>query len=601
MPNVNIGFQGQTLILPGAYYSDNVSAGLPTTPPTTPPLIFIGYGYGVKPQTIAKFASAQDLVNALRNGPCSGYVDFLANPSSQLNGAQLITYINPGENTQSTLGLQNASASGVALLTSVDYGSPSNLLQCQVQTGTLAGKRVTLFDGFSNKSTVGDNLGLPFQVAYTGTASGVTMTVATTGLTATQLSISSPNAGESVAINIGAGQYETIEQITEYLNGTGFYSTIMFGDGTLPAAYLDAGQTAVSLPKPISSVNQYVNVTAALGSVLYWVNQYAQSFATAAVSGSLTQYTSGMAPTNIPLTAFSGAVSVPPTNSDYATAFNLALTTPGWAVFADSNAAAIQALGSQHALTASSIPNGKWRRFFTGASIGESTQTAITNAQSLNSIRSTYVYPGLYRTNTATGRNQLYGGLFGAAAAAGMATGNQVATPLTNKSVTGNGVETNLTISQINQLQQAGIMCLMVPDQTGVPTIVSDLTTWQVDANPENVFNQQVACRDFLSYSLVNALSPYVGTIASNVTLTTVMNATKQALNQLLYTPGNNGVLNSWDTKSLVLTYTGATQTLNIQVNVVLVGQNRFITIYVPIQPLNLTLTSQSASLQAVA
>ena len=95
-------------------------------------------------------------------------------------------------------------------------------------------------------------------------------------------------------------------------------------------------------------------------------------------------------------------------------------------------------------------------------------------------------------------------------------------------------------------------------------------------------------CRDFLAYSLVNALQPYVGTIASSQSITTVRNATKAALNSLIYAPGGNGVINSWDPKSLVLTYTGATQTLNVTVNVTLVGQNRFITIYIPIQPLNL-------------
>ncbi len=172
-----------------------------------------------------------------------------------------------------------------------------------------------------------------------------------------------------------------------------------------------------------------------------------------------------------------------------------------------------------------------------------------------------------------------------------MATGNTIPTPLTNKALTGNGVETNLTDSQINQLQQAGVMVIATSQQTGLPTIVSDLTTWQNDSNPENVYNQQVACRWSLAYTLVGILSDYVGTIASSLTETQILNATKSALNGAIYSSSNaNGVISSWDPNSLSIVYTGANQTASISVNVTLVGQNRFITIFVPIQPLNVTI-----------
>jgi len=52
-----------------------------------------------------------------------------------------------------------------------------------------------------------------------------------------------------------------------------------------------------------------------------------------------------------------------------------------------------------------------------------------------------------------------------------------------------------------------------------LPTIISDFTTWQVDANPLNVFTQQVACRWWLAYTMRNALQPYIGGIASPDTL----------------------------------------------------------------------------------
>ena len=608
IPDVNQRFQGQTLILPGAYYADSVAGATPLAPPPTPPLIFIGYGYGGKPLKPQTFVSPQDLQTAIRGGPCSGFVPFLTSPSGQLTGAQVVTFINVGENTQSTLALNNASGNAALTLTSTDYGPPSNLLQCTIGSGSTAGKKVTLFDSFANKTAVGDNLGVPFQLAYTGTASsGVTLAISAIGLNATQIVITSPNAGESQAINIGGGQYTTIAQIAQFLNGTGFYSAVPVGDGTLPATYLDA-VSGVTLNKPVSGVNQYVNVTASLGSVIYWVNQYASTIATAAVANTVTGYVAGLAPANVPATSFIGAVGVPPTNTDYANALNVALTLPGWAVFIDSNAAAVQALGAQHVLQASTPSTGAWRRFFTGSNVGDSVATTIAAAQALNAEVATYAYPGIWRNDPKSGVNTLYGGLYAAAAAAGMATGNSAAIPLTNKQITGNGVEVALTLSQINQLQQAGVMCIggaVPPGAAGAgtgalgqspPTIISDLTTWQSDNNPEHVFNQQVACRHFVAYSLVAAMKPYVGTVAAPITLTQLRNAVKSTLNALIYTPGGTGVIAAWDPNSLALNYNGTTQTLAITVNVTLVGQNRFITVFVPVQPLNITLTSSQLS-----
>lgn len=592
MPNPNVSFQGQTLIVPGAYYADNVSAVAPNAPPTTPPLIFVGYGYGGKPKTPITVVDPQSLLNTIRGGPCSGYVPFLTNPSNQMNGAQIVTYINAGSATQSSYSLLTTGGVGLATLTSTNYGVPSNLLQVSVTSASLAGKKMTLFDGYSQQQVIGDNLGVPFQLAYTGSAtSGLSYTVTVSGLNATAFTVTSPLAGESKTITIGPGQYTQVEQITQYLNGTGFWSAIPIGDGTMPATYLDVA-ASVGLTAVSGTTYQYVNTTASLGSVLYFVNQYCSRFATAAGSGSVTGYTSGQVPANINAVSFSGATSTPPTNNDYAAALNAALATAGWTVFCDSNTAAVQALLAQHVVSASSITNRSYRRGFTGSSLGDSVSTTVAAAQSLNALQMCFVYPGIYRTDTTTGLNTLYPGLYGAAAAAGMATGNVIALPLTNKSVNGNGVETLLTTTQINQLQQAGVMCISIPANTGVPTIVSDLTTWQNDANPENIFTQQVACRYFLAYSLINGLSTYVGSIAAPVTIVQARASVISTLNALVYTNGSNGVISSWDSKSLVLNYDGTTQTLAVKVNVILVGQNRFITVYVPILPLTLTSTA---------
>lgn len=591
MPQQGINFDGAFIAIPGAYYADDVSAAAPTTPPVTPPMVFLGYGYGPKPKTPVTFTNAQDLQNALRGGPAAAFLPFISNPSPALNGAQLITFIDVSTNTQSSIALKASGAGTYATLTSAQYGPPSNLMQAEIQAGSTAGIKLTIIDGFADRQIVGDNLTVPFQMAYTGSATGsISYTVTSAAFTLT-----SPNAGESVTFPLGANGYIQTSQLVAAINGTGFYlaAGLSASNGLLPATELSP-VSGVTLPPVSGSVPQYVNVRAFLNDIPFWVNQFASSYATAASGGTAVDNATWL-PVNIPPTFFSGATGVPPTNNDYAAGFNVALTTPGWTVFADSNLPAVQALLAQHCETASSVPYGMWRRGFTGSSLGDSVNTTIANATALDTYTVAYTYPGIQRVNTQTGVNQTYPGLYVAAAAAAMAAGNQIAIPLTNKVLNGTGVEQTLTQSQLVQLQNNGVMALFQPIQTNLPTILSDITTWQVDDNAENTSAQQVACRFWLAYSVVNTLRQYVGTIASPVTEVNILKALIKTLNALIYTGGSNsGVLVSWDRSSLNLVYTGTNQVAAITFNAVLVGQNRFITCFVPIQPLNISISAAS-------
>ena len=591
MPQVNTQFQGQTLSRPGAYYADDVSGTAASNAGLVPPLVVVGYGFGGKPKTAINFSDTQDLLTALRGGPLAQFVPFIATPapSGGLNGANNITYINAGANTQATSSLVSAASAVTALLTllTADYGTPSNLMQVGVaaaSNGLGNARQVTLFDGYANVLRQGDDLGVPFTLEYLGSAVTVTYTITKVSGLATVMTVTSPNAGESVTIPLGAGQYDTVESVVEYLNGTAFYSATVQNDGTLPSQYLDAA-TAVPLAAAAASA---ALVTAYVPDVYHWFVQYANDLVTAAIPAGVTTSATTIIALQA-LTHFTGGTCVPPTLADYAAAFNAALTKPGFAVVADSNSSGVVALGTQHAIQASSIPNRRPRRFFSGSSIGDTVAAAIAVAQAQGSTTTCYLYPGIYATSTTTGRNTLYGGLYAAFAAASMVVGNPVATALTNKLLLATGAEVDLTPSQINDLQEGGVIPVAESDDATAVVIVSDETTWQADANPENVFTQQVGCRQWLNYILTASVAPYVGQIAYQGGVGIVRNKVIKTLNAAVYAPGNNGILAAWDTSSLKLSYTGQNQTLMVQVSVQLVGQFRFITIYVPIQALNLT------------
>ena len=631
MPQQGITFQGAYIGLPGAYYADNVSAGAPVAPPVTPPLLFIGYGWGPAPNTPVTFTNPQDLLNALRGAPASDFVQFLANPSPQLNGAQRITFIDASTNTQSTAALLNSGAATYALLTSTLYGPPSNRLQYQVSAPSAghgtgvpnasgvanagAGAKafnLTIVDNYAGREIVGANLTTPFQLAYQGSQFAAGSGVTVTGLVSytasgtvsggTYFAVNSVVSGESFTFSTASGGYTTIAQLVQAINGTGiFYADLLSSsNGQLPAS----GLTQVSgapLYVPSGSVSGIVTtfpipVRAYLNDPAYWVNQFASAYCTATVSGSAADTAASM-PVTGGLTYFSGAYGGPPTLGTYATALNVGLSTPAWAVVLDSNITGVAALLAQHCETASSPPYGMWRRGFTGSSIGDSVATTDANALALDSFQVCYVYPGVYRSPSAGGAAVLYGGLYAAAAAAAMATGNNVNIPLTNKVINGTGVEAPggvaLTSSQIVALQNNGVMVLFQPTQTNVPTILSDITTWQADANVENTSSQQVACRYWLAYSVVNVLSPYVGTIAAPANESNIVRALTTLLNALVYTnSGSSGVLASWQKGSIRLTYNGQQQLASVTFNATLVGQNRYITCLASILPLNFTITA---------
>lgn len=588
MPNVSISVDGQIIIVPGVYVTTTVTPSVNTGNLPTGPLLFIASGYGGVPFAATQYTDANSLIAAMRGSPATSFVPFMFNPSSQVNGTSLVTYINVAPNTQSSATIISSGSIAVINLVSTNYGTPSNLIQYSIGAGSSFGISMNLLDGYSGVAQQGNNLGVPLQISYLGTSNAVTYSVLSTiAGKATTLVISSPNVGESVSLDLTSPTFATVSQIIQYINGTGFYSCLSLSNGLLPSYYLDIVSN-ISLPKPISSIDQYVNVTATLGDVVFFINNQANPIATASIATGVTSGP-GYQPSLTALQFFSGATNGVPSLANYASGLNVALNQQAWVVFCDSNSSGVRALGAQHAATACSIPYRAWRRFLTGSVLNESATTAETNALQTNELMVTYCWPGIQATNTTTGFNQIYDGLHTAAAVAGMMTGNPVATPVTNKTLLGNGVETIASLATKLNLQNSGVLVLDYPNNTRIPTLLSDVSTWQNDNNPANVFNQQVACRFALSYYLVNQLTPYIGSIASDFTETVMYNAVVSLLNTLIYNGQNNvGILNSWDPNSLTVEYDGNTQTATVNVAVVFVGQNRFIVVNITVNPLNI-------------
>ena len=585
MPNMNPSFGGQELIIPGAYYQDNVDAAANTAAAGLPPLIFIGNAYGLPPLTPVAFATQQDLQAALRGGPAADFLQFMFTPSGDVEGCSNVTFINVGQNTQAGFALKDSAGTTVLNLASANYGAPENMKQISVGAGSTAGVEITLLDGYSGNTVSADNLGVPFSLEYTGEQVGVTYLI-----TNSQMVIASPLAAESLTVPLGPSGYGTVSALVAYLNSTGYYVADVISNGALPTGSLDlvSGQALTA--------GTTVEVTATLGDIVYWMTQSASAIVNPPVIPAGIVSGPTVLPAVIALTHFTGGTNVPPVLANYAAAFNAALKVPGWVVFADSNNSAVQALGAEHVTIASGVANRKGRRFVSGSSIGDTVASAVAASKAMDTRLTTYVYPGIYRSDPNTGLNTLYGGIYAAAAAAGIMCGNLVMTPLTNKTLTGNGLEVDLDITDIQTLQNNGVQGIYIPDTTGVPTLLSDVTTWQDDSNPENVFNQQVAGRLYLGYVLIQALQAYTGVIESKFGQAVLRRAVISALNQqVVSSTSSTGVLSSWDPTSLVINYSGSQQVTSVTFNGTLVGQNRFTLITANIQSLSLSSVSSTS------
>lgn len=596
MPNMNTSFNGATLIQPGAYEGDVPAPPSPNPNAVVPPLIVIGFGYGGAPATPYNFATVQAFQAFLRGGPATSiYAPVLESPSPGWNGAQEITYFNACESTQATATFAaSATSSGacpIMEITSTNYGLPSNqmtLSATPVYNG--AGVDLTLYDGYSGQTMTQSNVGIPLQVSYSGINDSGTIAVEDadgSGIPA-QIVISD---GTSVVatLPIGPAGYNLVSDLFNYLNGITDFSAIVLGDATLPLTDLDIGTYTIATATPEI-------ITAGYNGPVYWINQYCGNYATAESNATSRPLAGTVKFVAVDGKQFTGATSIPPVLQDYADCFNAALNVAGWALITDSSEQAIRALASAHVTQASSTLYGQGRRYFTGSDLGDTVAVTAANCQALSNKLVVYAYPGISITDPTTGVTTMYGGYMAGAAAAAFACGNDVAQPLTNKPIQAVGVEVALELTDIDTLQQAGCMPIAVTDQTKVPRFVSDITTWQADNNPLNVFAQQVACRLWLGYSLVNATQPYVGTIASPFDEVNILKAAKKCLNGLIRnnTNNSNAVLVSWNTASLQLVYIGQNQQAAISVSVMLVGQNRFITILVPVQTYNGTSTIAS-------
>lgn len=474
-------------------------------------LALVGRSEGGKPGAELRFGTPDDAIATLKSGELLTAVLKAFDPSAQTGGPVEIVAIRVNPATQSSLNLLDAQGGTAISLLTTDFGLYTSQIKVKIETGTLAGKKVTTSFG-NDFYTVDDLTREALSVQYTGLAASATITVSDGTVV-----LAAP-AGTNVA-TIDLGTYPTIQQLVDRINvETGFFASVLDGNESKPAFKgLDAVVAADVKTEP------YI-VKADLQAVVDWINSEAEGVITA------TRGTLGLPPANIPFTYLTGGSNGIVTNESWQDAFSVLQEIDVQWLVPISSSASIHAMADTHAAFMSNVGR-KERRAICGTASGTDDLTAIAAAKALNSDRTSLVHLGYYDFNAA-GDLVLMEPYFTAAAIAGAFAGVNPGTPMTNKTLKVRGLERNLRNPvDTDRLIKGGVLCVENTEQGF--KVVKSITTWLVNQNYNRVEISTGVALDFVARNVRNALDVLRGEKGSPITIARAVSIAESTLREL--------------------------------------------------------------------
>lgn len=488
-----------------AMYNKNLSVGNV--------LAVIGRSVGGKPKTAMRFGSAAEARAALIDGDLLRAIEKAFDPSAQTYGPTTVIALRVNPATQSALALKDAAVATVINLVSTDYGLYTGQIKVKIESGTGGvGKKLT--SQFGNDYYSADNVARnAFTVQYSGGQATATLSI--NGTTAT---LYAPAATPVATIDLNA--YTTIQELVDRINVTpGFAATVADGNGEKPALngldYLTAQDVKTAL----------FTVKADLQAIVDWLNGTGEGFVTATRAAGV-----GTVPVNLDYTYLAGGSDGTTTNTDWGDCLTVLQGEDVQWVVPVSPTPAIHAMVDTHCSFMSNVARME-RRCIVGGASGATDADAIAAAKALNNDRTSYVHLGFYDYNAA-GKLVLFEPYILAAQLAGMFSGVNPGTALTNKSIKVRGLERKLrNPTDTDLLIEGGVLC--VEDTKKGYKVVKSISTWLTNDNYNRVeVSTGVAC-DFVSRNVRDILDDLRGQKGSPVLLGQAISRTKSTLDKL--------------------------------------------------------------------
>lgn len=486
-------------------------------------LAVVGRSAGGEPKKALRFGSPQQAIDALGSGELLDAILAAFNPSSETGGPTTVIGVRVQPATQATGTIKDGSAATVINLTSTGYGVRENLVAYKVEAGSTTGFRVTT-QRSTNYYTKDNIARKAFTVSYAGAEATATVTVSNTSVV-----LAAP-AGTPVA-TILFSDYATVQDVVDRINLVANFSAVVEGDSyTSPtAAGLDfvTAQSIKATP---------YTVTADLQAVVDWLNSAQEGYVTATRAAG-----AGTKPAVAALQFLSGATDGTTITSDWADAFEALQTEDVQWVTPVSSDDAIHAMADAHCDYMSNVA-GKERRCIVGTAIGTTDAQAIAAAKNLNSDRTSLIHIGHYNYDS-TGKLKLYAPYISAALVAGMFSGVNPGTPLTNKAIKVRGLERDLrNPTDTDELILGGVLCLENTDQGY--KVVKSISTWLINTNYNRVEQSCGVAVDFVARNVREALDVLRGAKANPLVLSRAVSITQSTLAELARAePQGPGVL----------------------------------------------------------
>lgn len=559
-----IFFNGQMLISPTTASAVNDSAMVNQSTPVGNTVAILGSSVGGKPNTPLYFGNPRDAQSDLVSGPLLDAVLAAFDPSAETGGPNQVVAIRVNPATQATGVMKDASNNSVINLSSTDYGLRQNQVQWRVETGSLTGLRVTVRLGQDVYTQ--DNIARnAFTVQYTGAGASATISATNTAVT---LAV----AGSTVS-TIDLTTYKTVGDLVGIINTvSGFTAQVIGQSFTSPA--LNGLDT-------ISAVNvktAAATVTANLQAVIDWLNGSLEGLVTATrVTGA------GTVPAVTAWTSLSGASDGTITNNEWANAFGVLQTVDAqWVCVASANAA-VYAMADTHVQYMSTVGR-KERRAIVGMDLNTTDEAAITQAQALNSDRTSLVHIGHYNINQASGELTLYPAYITAAMIAGAFAAVSPGTPLTNKTINVSGLERYLrNPTDTDRLITGGVLC--TEKTPNGYKVVQSISTWLVNTKFNRREQSCGAALDYAVRAVREALDPLRGSKNDPITMSRAITIATTTLNALaIPEPQGPGVLvgdkNSPAFKNVTASVTGDALSVSFQCSPVIPANYITVTVY---------------------
>ena len=507
---MSVFFNGRLIVTPAVASQINDQALSNTNPNVGNKAVLIGRSVGGQPNTPLTFQSPEDAAATLISGDLLDGIRAAFDPSGETAGPSQVVVIRVNPATQSSLALLDSGGNTAINLQSSGYGAYTTQDNIKVEAGTVSGLKVTAKLG--GNYYVGDNLGRsPFTVNYTGANASASMTIAGSSIT-----LASPTGTTVKTIDLT--QFPTVQQVVDVINTvTGFTAAVTGGYGGTAALLGLDFVTAQDVKTTTFAVQ------ANLQAVIDWINSPAEPLLVA-TRGS----TAGLPPVTIGQTYLSGGSDGTVTNTNWSNALTVLQTVSDiyW-VCALTSDASIHAMVDTHCNFMSNVA-GKERRQIAGMACGTTDLQAEAEALSLNSPRTGLVHLGVYLDNAA-GALTLYPGYITAALLAGMFSGVNPGTALTNKTIKVQGIERKVrNPADTDALITGGVLAIEYTP-TGYRVVRSN-STWLGDTKFNKVEFSVGWAADFAVRSVREALQSYIGQKGTYLTVRQALETVKTVL-----------------------------------------------------------------------